>query len=54
MNNKNIVIDESSIVDHTMIAPMGKLSVGKECVINGELVATSGDITVGNYVFINQ
>ena len=54
MNQTNIVIDESSIVDHTMIAPLGKLSVGKECVINGELVATSGNITIGNYVVINQ
>ena len=54
MNQNNIVIDESSIVDHTMIAPLGKLSVGKECVINGELVATSGNITIGNYVVINQ
>lgn len=30
------------------------MSVGKECVINGELVATSGNIIIGNYVIINQ
>lgn len=37
-----------------MIAPAGRLVVGKECVINGELVATSGNITIGDYVIINH
>lgn len=54
MNGPDIQIDESSIVDHKMIAPAGKLVVGKECVINGELVATSGSIRIGDYVVINQ
>ena len=30
------------------------MRVGKECVINGELVAASGNITIGDYVAINQ
>ncbi|MGN0578165.1 MAG: acyltransferase [Ruminiclostridium sp.] len=54
MNENNILIDESSIVDHKMVSPTGKLVVGKECVINGELVAASGSILIGNYVVINQ
>lgn len=54
MAEANIQIDESSIVDHKMVSPMGKLIVGKDCVINGELVAASGDIQIGDYVVINQ
>lgn len=54
MNEPNIVIDDSSIVDHKMVSPLGKLVVGKECVINGELVCVSGSIVIGNYVVINQ
>lgn len=54
MSESNIVIDDSSIVDHKMISPLGKLSVGKECVINGELACTTGRIEIGNYVVINQ
>jgi len=54
MEEANIQIDESSIVDQKMVGPMGKLVVGKECVINGELVAASGSIQIGNYVIINQ
>lgn len=54
MNESNVVIDNSSIVDHKMISPLGSLAVGKECVINGELVCTTGSIVIGNYVVINQ
>ncbi|MGI6053004.1 MAG: acyltransferase [Bilifractor sp.] len=54
MNEPNIVIDSSSIVDHKMVSPSGRLSVGKECVINGELVCSSGSIEIGDYVVINQ
>ncbi|MGN1381309.1 MAG: acyltransferase [Eubacterium sp.] len=54
MIQNNILIDESSIVDHKMISPAGKLVVGKECVINGEIVAATGSITIGNNVVINQ
>lgn len=53
---KNISIDSTSIVDHTMAAPDGKsrIQVGKNCVINGELVAQGGTITIGDYVVINR
>jgi acetyltransferase-like isoleucine patch superfamily enzyme len=54
MSESNIIIDNSSIVDHKMISPLGKLSVGKQCVINGELVCMAGSIDIGNYVVINQ
>ena len=54
MNRPNIIIDDSSIVDHKMISPSGKLMVGKECVINGELVCAAGSIVIGDYVVINQ
>lgn len=54
MNETNIIIDESSIVDSKMISPAGKLVVGKECVINGELVASTGSITIGDHVVINH
>ena len=54
MPEENAVIDESSIVDHPMIAPAGKLSVGKQDVINSELVCTTGSIETGGYVVINQ
>lgn len=60
MNNRNnIDIDDSSIVEHVMIAPIGikdekKLIVGAECVINGEIVSMGGKIIIGNNVIINQ
>jgi acetyltransferase-like isoleucine patch superfamily enzyme len=54
MKEKNILIDQSSIVGHIMIAPEGRLTVGKECVINGELTAVTGNISIGDYVVINQ
>lgn len=54
MNGPNIKIDESSIVDHTMVSPAGQLVVGKECVINGELVAAAGSIQIGDHVVINE
>lgn len=54
MNEPNICIDKSSLAEHTMIAPMGSLTVGKECVLDGELVATTGNIKIGDHVVINQ
>jgi hypothetical protein len=40
---ENIRIDSSSIVDHAMAAPDGtgksQILVGKNCVINGELIS---------------
>lgn len=58
-NDQNFYIDDSSIVEHMMIAPVGshnekKLIVGKECVINGELVSMGGKICIGDNVVINQ
>ncbi|MGN1023804.1 MAG: acyltransferase, partial [Lachnospiraceae bacterium] len=54
MEQTNVELDESSIVDHVMIAPTGHLKVGRECVINGELVATTGNIRIGDHVVINE
>lgn len=55
---ENIRIDSSSIVDHAMVAPDGtgksQILVGKNCVINGELISIGGKITIGNNVIINE
>lgn len=54
---ENIRIDDSSIVDHAMAAPDGteriQIQVGKDCVINGELISIGGKITIGDCVIIN-
>lgn len=55
---ENIQIDSSSIVDHAMAAPdetgASQIIVGKNCVINGDLTAIGGKITIGDYVIINE
>lgn len=51
---ENVQIDASSITDHVMATPDGQIRVGKNCVINGDLTAIGGKITVGDYVIINE
>lgn len=59
MQGRHISVDGSSRAEHCVVVPeldeeRTAITVGRECIIDGELISLGGTITVGDHVIINS